>query len=130
MRFECPATVGDQDLYMKRPQQYNWNKTDVGTDTTTFEKTLWDSHLSLRRKYLFPERQGIDLADDYRHRAYFEDVTTRTADGAHNIVMGSVRAGALMYVPPGRPDECAGEPTFDRPPEEMLHRAQTTVNAL
>jgi hypothetical protein len=128
MRFECPATLGDQDLYMIRPLQYNWNTTDVGPDSSKFDRTLWDSHLSMRRKYYFPERQGIDLADLYVHRRFFEDVTTRTADGAHLIQMGTVHAGALTYVPPSRLDQCNGTLIGDLPPEEMLHRAQSTVH--
>lgn len=129
MQFECPATLGDMDLYMKRPMQQNWNVNDVGPDSSKWDKTVWESHLSMRAKYQFPERQGIDLADAYLHRKFFEDVTTRTPDGAHMIAMGAVRAGALTFVPPQRQHTCDNTTrNGDFPPTEMIHRAQSTVH--
>ena len=73
---------------------------------------------------------GFDLADTYKHRNFFEDVKTRTPDGAHAFVPGSVRAGALLHVPPGRPEECGGSPVRDLPPWDVRDRASTTATPL
>lgn len=126
MRFECPATIGDADLSMTRPLQYNWNMTDVGSPSSYHDITTWQNHLSVLKKFERPEAVGIDLADSYQHRAFFEDVITKTADA---VVPGTVRAGVLIYLPYDRVDECGGVPFGDSPSDEMRHRTETTINA-
>lgn len=116
---------------MQRPLQTSWNPTEVGPDTTVFSMTEWASHISQRKKYeLDRGAQGIDSLDSYQHRRFFEDVITRTSDGSHTIVAGSVHAGALTFVPPNRLNECGGVPNGDLPPEEMIHRAETTIDPM
>ena len=116
---------------MNRPLQYNWKAHEVGPDSTTFPATHWESHIGMRRKYMMDlAGQGIDLQDSYIHRRFFEDVITRTPDGTHVIVNGAVHAGSLTYVPPEQVDECGGTPVGDYPPDEMIHRAETTIHRM
>ena len=130
MRFECPVTIGDADLSMKRSDQHSWKVPDVGPDSSYHPITSWASHVSERSNFQFPTKVGFDERDNYHHRLFHEDVKTRTADGAHTTVAGSVRAGALTHVPPGRLNECGGFPLPDVPPNEMIHRAESTVHEL
>jgi hypothetical protein len=127
MRFECPTVMGDTDLYMPRSIQHSWNVNDVGMDSTFHPRTFWKSHVSERKNFESQDDVGFDPRDAYRHRDYFEDVKTRTEHGAHRFRPGTVNAGALLHVPPGRPSECGGPILHDQPPLEMRHRAATTA---
>ena len=51
MRFECPAVLGDADLYMPRSVQHSWNANDVGPDSTFHPQTYWASHISERSNF-------------------------------------------------------------------------------
>ncbi len=126
MGFECPATLGDENLRMTRPVQNGWQRADLGPNSSYWDRTFWTSHMSQRRNFQFPARVGFDLRDNYMHRRFHQDITTKRSTGDHRAYAGNVYAGALTHVPPGRADECGGAPLGDMPPAEMLHRSMST----
>ncbi len=95
MKFECPVTLGDQDVGMNRPIQSNWPVKDVGPDSTYHSITKWESHVSLRSNFQFPTKVGFDLRDSYKHRQFNEDVITRTVRGSAGVPLWPRSAAAL-----------------------------------